>query len=211
MGSAEVNAFLTHLAVEGRVSASTQNQALSALLFLYRELLERDLDLEGVVRARQRRRLPVVLSEAEVRAVRRELEGDSALVVGSPHAVAREPVRGAEAASRDCSPPPSAGSGGGLGSGAVAPCLGEKVPPCQSAMGLAMGVSSAKPLEGCGHGKGGTPPPGSESGPKGGEASRWARRPHQTRRLPHFSPFIRDPFARAWAGHPNHSGINGAL
>jgi len=51
MGSEEVNAFLTHLAVEGNVSASTQNQALSALLFLYRELLERDLDLEGVVRA----------------------------------------------------------------------------------------------------------------------------------------------------------------
>ena len=47
MGSAEVNAFLTHLAVDGQVSASTQNQALSALLFLYRELLERDLDLEG--------------------------------------------------------------------------------------------------------------------------------------------------------------------
>ncbi len=67
MGSAEVN-------------ASTQNQALSALLFLYRELLEQDL--EAVVRARQKRRLPVVLSEAEVRAVRRELEGDPALVVG---------------------------------------------------------------------------------------------------------------------------------
>jgi site-specific recombinase XerD len=64
------------------VNASTQNQALSALLFLYRELLEQDLDLEGVVRARQKRRLPVVLSEAEVRAVRRELEGDPALVVG---------------------------------------------------------------------------------------------------------------------------------
>jgi len=47
MGSQEVNAFLTHLAVEGQVSVSTQNQALSALLFLYRELLERDLDLEG--------------------------------------------------------------------------------------------------------------------------------------------------------------------
>ncbi len=82
MGSAEVNAFLTHLAVEGQVSASTQNQALSALLFLYRELLERDLDVEGVVRARARRRLPVVLSVAEVRAVRRELQGDAALVVG---------------------------------------------------------------------------------------------------------------------------------
>ena len=82
MGSEEVNAFLTHLAVEAQVSASTQNQALSALLFLYRELLERDLDLEGVVRARAKRRLPVVLSEAEVRAVRRELKGDPALVVG---------------------------------------------------------------------------------------------------------------------------------
>jgi site-specific recombinase XerD len=47
MGSVEVNAFLTHLAVEGRVSASTQNQALTALLFLYRELLEMDLNLEA--------------------------------------------------------------------------------------------------------------------------------------------------------------------
>jgi site-specific recombinase XerD len=82
MGSEDVNAFLTHLAVELHVSASTQNQALSALLFLYRELLERDLDLEGVVRARAKRRLPVVLNKAEARAVRRELEGEPALVVG---------------------------------------------------------------------------------------------------------------------------------
>ena len=82
MGSAEVNSFLTHLAVELQVSPSTQNQALAALLFLYRELLDRDLELDGVVRARNRRRLPVVLSEAEVRAVRHHLEGDPALVVG---------------------------------------------------------------------------------------------------------------------------------
>ena len=82
MGSAEVNAFLSHLAVELQVSASTQNQALAALLFLFRELLERDLELEGVVRPRTRRRLPVVLSEAEVRAVRQRLEGEAALVVG---------------------------------------------------------------------------------------------------------------------------------
>ncbi|MCT0217890.1 integron integrase [Synechococcus sp. CS-1329] len=82
MGSTEVKAFLTHLAVELQVSASTQNQALAALLFLYRELLERDLELEGVVRARTRRRLPVVLSEAEVRAVRAKLAGEPALVVG---------------------------------------------------------------------------------------------------------------------------------
>jgi hypothetical protein len=82
MGSEEVNAFLSHLAVDLQVSPSTQNQALAALLFLYRELLEMDLDLEGVVRARTRRRLPVVFSEAEVRAVRMELEGVPALVVG---------------------------------------------------------------------------------------------------------------------------------
>ena len=82
MGSNEVNAFLSHLAVVEQVSASTQNQALAALLFLYRELLDRDLELEGVVRARTRRRLPVVLSEAEVRTVRAQLEGEVGLVVG---------------------------------------------------------------------------------------------------------------------------------
>jgi hypothetical protein len=46
MGNKELNMFFTHLALEGQVSASTQNQALAALLFLYRELLERDLNLE---------------------------------------------------------------------------------------------------------------------------------------------------------------------
>jgi integrase len=80
MGSAEVNAVLTHLAVEGQVSASTQNQALPALLFLYQELLERDLDLEGLVRARQKRRLPVVLTQGEVRAVLERMDGVEALV-----------------------------------------------------------------------------------------------------------------------------------
>lgn len=82
MGSTEVNAFLSHLAVNEQVSASTQNQALAALLFLYRNLLERELELDGVVRARTRQRLPVVLSEAKVRAVRQQLEGEPALVVG---------------------------------------------------------------------------------------------------------------------------------
>ena len=82
MGSVEVNAFLSHLAVDLQVSPSTQNQALAALLFLYRELLEMDLDLEGVVRARTRRRLPVVLSQEEVRAVLTRLDGSEALVAG---------------------------------------------------------------------------------------------------------------------------------
>ena len=62
MGATEVEAFLTHLAVDGKVSASTQNQALSALLFLYKEVLAVDLPwLDNVVRAKRPQRLPVVL------------------------------------------------------------------------------------------------------------------------------------------------------
>jgi integron integrase len=82
MGSAEVNAFLSHLAVELKVSASTQNQALAALLFLYRDVLESDLELEGLVRARTRRRLPVVLTPEEVRVVLERLTGAETLVAG---------------------------------------------------------------------------------------------------------------------------------
>lgn len=82
MGSTEVNSFLTHLAVERRVSPSTQNQALAALLFLYRNLLERDLELTSVVRARSRQRLPVVLTTEEVRAVLQRLDGIAGLVAG---------------------------------------------------------------------------------------------------------------------------------
>jgi integron integrase len=82
MGSAEVNAFLSHLAVDLEVSPSTQNQALAALLFLYRDLLGMDLDLERLVRARTRRRLPVVLTPDEVRSVLERMEGEEALVAG---------------------------------------------------------------------------------------------------------------------------------
>ena len=76
MGVAEVNAFLSHLAVEGHVAASTQNQALCALLFLYGTVLERPLgELEGVVRARRPKRLPVVLTPEEVSRVLARLDG----------------------------------------------------------------------------------------------------------------------------------------
>jgi integron integrase len=76
MGSREVEAFLTHLAVDEHVSASTQNQALQALLFLYRQVLEIDLPwLENVTRARRTKRLPVVLTVAEVRSVLAQLDG----------------------------------------------------------------------------------------------------------------------------------------
>ncbi len=67
MGSAEVQAFLTHLAVEQRVAASTQNQALSALLFLYREVLPLELpDLTDTVRAQKPKRWPTVLTREQV-------------------------------------------------------------------------------------------------------------------------------------------------
>ena len=76
MGTAEVEAFLTHLAVDGHVSASTQNQALSALLFLYKEVLAIDLPwLNNVVRAKQPQRLPVVLTRTEVREVLARMKG----------------------------------------------------------------------------------------------------------------------------------------
>ena len=78
MGSAEVEAFLTHLAVDEHVSASTQNQALQALLFLYRQVLEIDLPwLENVTRARRSKRLPVVLTVAEVHSVLAQLDGSA--------------------------------------------------------------------------------------------------------------------------------------
>ncbi len=76
MGRVEISKFLSSLAVDAKVSASTQNQALGALLFLYRDVLHRDVgDLEDVVRAKSPRRLPVVLSREEVRCVLEELRG----------------------------------------------------------------------------------------------------------------------------------------
>jgi integron integrase len=68
MGEPEINEFLTHLAVDLKVGASTQNQALSAILFLYRHVLGREVgDLGKVIRARRTERLPVVLTPDEVR------------------------------------------------------------------------------------------------------------------------------------------------
>lgn len=81
MSEPEVNAFLTHLAVHDKVSASTQNQALAALLFLYREVLGIPLgEMRDVVRAKRSERLPVVLSRDEVREVLAQLTGDRWLV-----------------------------------------------------------------------------------------------------------------------------------
>ena len=82
MREAEINEFLTHLAVNNHVSASTQNQALSALLFLYREVLDQEIGwLDGVVQAKKPERLPVVLTKQEVEAVLNFLDGSRWLIV----------------------------------------------------------------------------------------------------------------------------------
>ena len=76
MGAPEVAAFLTHLAVDRHVAASTQNQALSALLFLYREVLQQDFGwLNDVVRAKKPKRLPVVFTPEEAMAIIEQLQG----------------------------------------------------------------------------------------------------------------------------------------
>ncbi|MDA3936663.1 MAG: integron integrase [Actinomycetota bacterium] len=81
MGEAEINEFLTHLAVEEKVSSSTQNQALAALLFLYRYVLNRPLgDLGDVIRARKPQHVPVVMTPEEVTAVLAELDGEMLLM-----------------------------------------------------------------------------------------------------------------------------------
>lgn len=81
MGAAEVEAFLSHLAVDRQVSASTQNQAKAAILYLYRQVLGIELPwLEEVVQARRPQRLPVVLTPAEVRELLLHVEGTAGLI-----------------------------------------------------------------------------------------------------------------------------------
>lgn len=81
MGEAHINEFLTHLAVEEHVAASTQTQALSGLLFMYRWVLGRELkDVGAVIRARGPRRLPVVMTRREVRSVLNAMPEDKRLV-----------------------------------------------------------------------------------------------------------------------------------
>jgi integron integrase len=81
MGEAEIAAFLSHLAVNRNVAASTQNQALSALLFLYQQVLDRKLDfIDDVKRAKRPPKVPVVFTKAEARAVIGRLDGDYRLM-----------------------------------------------------------------------------------------------------------------------------------
>lgn len=81
MGADEIRAFLTHLAVEDKVAASTQNVAFSALLFLYRDVLQQDLpDISGAVRARRSNHLPTVFTPEEAKRILSHLNGTPRLV-----------------------------------------------------------------------------------------------------------------------------------
>lgn len=80
MGAPEVEAFLTHLAVKEHVAASTQNQALSALLFLYREVLHKDLGPIDALRAKKPKRLPTVLTKEETLRLLNHLSGTHQLM-----------------------------------------------------------------------------------------------------------------------------------
>lgn len=81
MGEKEINAFLSHLAVNEHISASTQTQALCAIVFLYRHVLNKDIGLlEGLIRAKKPKRLPVVLTKQETKAVIGLLKGDKWLM-----------------------------------------------------------------------------------------------------------------------------------
>ncbi len=83
MGETEITAFLTHLARHGRVAASTQNQALSALLFLYKEVLRQNPGyLQGVERAKRPSRLPVVLTRDELPKIFAHMHGTYRLMAG---------------------------------------------------------------------------------------------------------------------------------
>jgi integrase len=83
MGADEVRAYLTHLAVDKNITASTQNVALSALLFLYRDVLKIDLPaIDHIEYARHSRRVPVVFTRAEVKAILSKLTGTPHLVAG---------------------------------------------------------------------------------------------------------------------------------
>jgi integron integrase len=83
MGKAEVESFLSWLAEKRHVAASTQNQALNAVLFLYRDVLQIDIGwLEGVTRAKKPKRLPVVLTRGEVRSLLDSMKGTPVLVAG---------------------------------------------------------------------------------------------------------------------------------
>ena len=84
MKNIELSEFLTHLAVRGKVSASTQNQALNAILFLYKHVLKQDIGwIENVERAKRPEKVPVVFTSEEALLVLKQLKGTLAIMTNA--------------------------------------------------------------------------------------------------------------------------------
>jgi hypothetical protein len=93
MGKSEVEGFLSHLATDGKVSASTQQQALNAIIFLYRDVLDQPIQGEiAPVRAKRHAKVPVVMTQGEVQRVLREIHGTHLLMAKLLQALLRHPL-----------------------------------------------------------------------------------------------------------------------
>ena len=218
MGGSEVAQFLSSLAVEGRVAASTQNQALSALLFLYRYVLHQELPwLDDVVRARRPKHLPIVLTRDEVRAVISKLDGTPRLMAGLLYGSGLRLLECARLRVRDIDFAMNLimvrdGKGAKdrvtvLGRAAMGPR--SQIPERRAGMAVAVGVSRYSVL--CRPGYGPAPP---SSLARVCPAARRARRcsaggARQTRYTAHVSTLLRHPFARRRPRHPHRPGTAG--
>lgn len=172
LGASAVEAFLTDLATRLHVAASTQNQALAAILFLYRQVLAVDLPwLENIVRATKPRHLPVVLSRDEVRRVLVELRGTPWLVASLLY-------------------------GGGLRLNEGLALRVKDIDFERGELGVAVRISSDNTLQGSVLGQGGTPSCASEPDPgcRGARGTQGAA--IEAGQLPHVPPLLRDPLAR---------------
>jgi len=232
MSSEEVNAFLSFLAVDRHVSASTQNQALSALL-LYREVLQERLPwLNELVRAQRPERLPVVPTVDEVREVIEEMRSTPRLVAmllygsglrlcaradhgarpevetRSNDDVAARVRRGLEGADVARANGARRGSGAGMGMRVAAGRAGQEVPVRPAGDALAVGISRAFAMAGSGRQRRAAPSTRDDCA-AGGDARDARRGNRQARYLPHIPSFVRDASARVRAGHPHSSGIAG--
>lgn len=219
MGEPEVSTFLSSLAQRGHVSASTQNQALCALLFLYRQVLDQNLArLEGVVRARPSRRLPTVLERDEVAAVLREMNGLPLLmallmygaglrllecarlrVMNVDFASSQIFVRGGKGnKDRRTILPESAKAPlqrhlvGRRRLGRAARRPRKEVPQCGARVDVAVGLPGDTPLPRRRNRPTAAPPPARDRDPARHQGRGQARRHHEARRLSLVAPLLRD-------------------
>lgn len=224
MGPAEVAAFLTHLAVERHVSASTQNQARSALLFLYQRVLQLQVDLpwlEEVVSARSHRKLPVVLTPTEVRALLHEMNGTMGLVASLLYGTGmrlleglRLRVKDVELERRELVVRDGKGGKGGKDRVTVLP-ENLLLPPQEQLTAARVGVAVGIPQPGTVHrstSRGGpAPSPVRTVGATSRGRSGPACRHHQAMHAPCAEALVRHPPAAGRVRHPHGAGVAGPL